>query len=176
MARKTPRKNHLFQFLIGAVVIAIIGYFAYSLQQFYGENAEGGIMTCDANNQNCKLSVHVHADVPITICGSAYKLPLETGPLDEPHTHKERNKIHLHVTLPYDPVAGRVTDTTKMQLGEFMKVQGVRFTSTCIADKCNGDLCNGVPGKLTMTVNGNASTEYTDYVWSDHDVIQLTFG
>jgi hypothetical protein len=170
------RSGHLIRKLvIAAVVLAVAGYFAYSLRQYYSEGADAGIMTCDAQGQNCKLSVHVHADVDASVCGQKIRFPLETGALDDAHTHKEPGKIHLHTTLPYDPATDTILDTRVFTLGRFMDNMGVRLTSTCLGDKCNGDDCNGHPGTLMMTVNDQFNSQFRDYVWHDHDEITLTF-
>ena len=176
MVKRKHRPLHpLVKALIGLVILAILGFFAYSLQQYYGHNTESGVMICDTNGQDCQLSVHVHANVDATVCGEKLRLPLETGGVDGPHTHKERNRIHLETVLPFDPAAQRITDTTKMQLGTFFDVMGVRLTETCIADRCNGDPCNGKPGMLALTIDGQQVQEIRAHVWTDEETMTLTF-
>ncbi|HSU72397.1 MAG TPA: hypothetical protein VLJ21_00935 [Candidatus Binatia bacterium] len=173
MAKK--RGLPIGRILVALIVIAVLAFFAYSLKQYYGENAEEGILTCDATNTNCKLSIHVHAVVHASVCGTSIHFPLETGPLDDAHTHKEPGKIHLHTTLPYDPATNKILDTSKFTLGRFFDNMDVKLTATCLDGKCNGDLCGSTPGTLTMQVNGQPNTQFRDYVWSDGDDITLTF-
>jgi hypothetical protein len=61
------------------------------------------------------------------------------------------------------------------ELGKFFKEMGVAFNSQCYGIYCNGAECRGKQGTLTMTVNGQPTTEFEKYIWKDGDVITITF-
>lgn len=173
---KKRKSAPIVKILLTIVVLAIIGFFAYSVNTYLSESAEQhGIVVCDSDGVTCKISLHIHAQTYPSVCGEKLRLPLETGPLDRQHTHKERNYIHFHDAIAYDIQNQKIIDTDRLLLGEFFDNLGTRFTSDCLGDKCNGDLCSGVPGKLTMTVNNVPNTEFRNYVWSDGDEITITF-
>lgn len=170
------KRDPLVKILIGIAVLAVLGFFAYSLQQYYHEGTESGVVVCDNQGQNCMLSMHIHTNLELTVCGEKLRLPLETGSVEGPHTHKERNRIHIETVFPFDPATQQITDTSKLTLGAAFDAVGTRFTSTCLGDKCNGDPCDGIPGQLTMKVNGQQDSRFRDYLWQDEDTIELTFG
>jgi hypothetical protein len=102
---------------------------------------------------------------------------LEKGDLSKQHTHKERNLIHWHDKLPYDRSTSTVLDWNPLKLGVFFEQMEMRFNSTCIGDRCNGDKCpSGNVGTLKMTVNGVDNAEFDQYVWKDQDKISIRFG
>lgn len=176
MSKKRKGLHPIVKILITVVVLGVLAFFAYSVWVYESEAAEQhGIVVCNGDGSECKISLHIHADTELSVCGEKLRLPLETGPLDEAHTHKERNYLHFHDALLYDVQKQEILATQKLTLGEFFDNMDVRFTSTCLGDKCNDDLCGTTAGKLTMMVNGVPNQEFREYVWSDGDVITLTF-
>ncbi len=177
MARKDIWKKKRSPWLwIGyAVVVIILGYIAYSVY-YYLSTAEKveEFEVCYADK--CIKTFHIHADISIELCGKKVSLPLEHGPLEGPHTHKERNKLHFHERLPYDPATGRIMETKPLQLGTFMNEFDIRFNDNCIGEYCNGMEClPGSPGNVRMFVNEQPNTEFNQYVWKDGDKIKITF-
>ncbi len=157
------------------VALIILGYVGYSVYYYLStaEKIEEYDVCVDGK---CIKTYHIHADVKITLCGENVMLPLEHGPLEGPHTHKERNYMHFHERLPYDPDSGRILDTTPLELGTFMNEFDIRFNERCIGRYCNGDKCpDGNPGTVRMFVNEIPSTEFESYVWKDDDEILITF-
>jgi len=176
MAKKRKTGSPILKILTGIIILAAVGYLIYAGASYAGsETEQSGVVVCDADGVTCKISLHIHAQTYPSVCGERLRFPLETGALDRQHTHKERNYIHFHDAILYDINAQEIIETDRLKLGEFLDNMGVRFTSECLGDKCNGDLCGDTPGKLTMTVNGVPNTEFRDYVWKDGDEITITF-
>lgn len=180
-------KKRLKTALIVSLIIALAALLAYSLYATFKSGAfEGGVVTCTENG--CFWTAHVHAFVPIEVCGEEYRLPIEVGLLDGPHTHEEKNTIHWHDRLPYDNDNKKITDTKPLTLGAFFDSIGVAFDGDRIAEKKNGDVCPNEPiraqctkspcdqlTKAKMFVNGESNSTFRDYIWSDKDVIQIFF-
>ncbi len=157
------------------VALIVLGYIAYSVY-YYLSSAEKVEEFEVCYQDKCIKTFHMHSSIKFDLCGKNILLPLEKGPLEGPHTHKERNYIHFHERLPYDPVSGKLLETTPLQLGTFMNVMDIRFSDQCVGQYCNGDPCpDGKPGTVRMFVNGEPNTEFGQYVWKDDDEILITF-
>ena len=91
-------------------------------------------------------------------------------------THKERRKLHFHERLPVDAETKEVTDYTSLTLGPYLESIDIPFTSECISETCNGDLCDGEVGSLSFIVNGESNSEYENFAWDEGDIIEITFG
>ncbi len=157
-------------FLLILIVISY-GWIYYSKSNIQKE----GVVICKTEN-DCVLASHIHANVDGSVCGEPIKLPLDTGDsTKEPHTHKERNRIHWESLLKVDGTTKEILDYTPLKLGTFMQVMDINFNSTCIYDKCNGDLCNDKVGRLKMWVNNIENNQYDNYVWKDGDLILIKF-
>ncbi|MBI4149530.1 hypothetical protein HY491_03720 [Candidatus Woesearchaeota archaeon] len=160
--------------LFYAAAIAILLLIGYSYYYFtLTASAEEGIMVCESGQ--CFWAAHIHSQLRVEICGEEVDMGLEEGELAETHTHKERGQLHFHERLPVDPETKQVTDFSPLQLSVFFEGMGMQLTSECIGEWCNGDLCTGVPGRLSMTVNEVPSTSFGGYTWQDGDVIDITF-
>jgi len=124
----------------------------------------------------CIKTFHIHADIAVHICGEKTLFPLEHGPLEGPHTHKERNYIHFHERLPYDPVTHRLLNDAPLKVGAFLTEMDLPFSSRCIGKYCNDDLCSDEKaGIVRMMVNGAPQLEFDQYAWKDGDDIVITF-
>ncbi len=157
------------------LALIILGYVGYSVY-YYLSNVEEIEEFNVCYEDKCIRSYHIHADIHIDLCGERVLLPLEHGPLEGPHTHKERNYIHFHERLPYDPTTGQILDTLPLELGTFMNEMDIMFNDRCISKYCNGNPCpDGKPGTVRMFVNGQPNTEFDQYIWKDKDEIQITF-
>ncbi len=147
------------------VVVAVAGL-AYSLYSFYASGAaDVGIVICDPNNpSDCLWQDHMHAMVLMSNdgAGNINNLPVERGNLDKAHTHEERNIIHWHSSLPYDPVKEEVIDKSPFMLSNSLASIGVDLPEN---------------GKAFVKKKGGAweqRTEYGNYVWGDNDIIFVT--
>lgn len=160
----------LLLLLLGAGVIV------YSLIVTFRSGAvRSGVVTCLDNGQ-CYWTAHIHAYIPITVCGQEYRLPIETGDLTGPHTHEEKNLAHWHDRLAYDAQTKQITDTAPLRLESFFAAINVPFSNSGIADKQNGEACpGGQSGSLKAFVNGKVVENITAYLWRDQDVIQIFF-
>ncbi len=170
-------------FIVAAVLIAAIGI-SYSLYIVYTSGAaERGVTVCVTPDE-CYWTAHIHAEVNIGVCGDeSYRFAVEKGPLDGPHTHEEKNLIHFHERLKFDPRTKEILDPAPLTLGAFFDNMEVSFDADRILDKKSGDLCNGQPGNVKMYVSrnwnrneiGDPAGNFRDYVWRDGDVITIVF-
>ncbi|MBI4176098.1 MAG: GAP family protein [Candidatus Aenigmarchaeota archaeon] len=161
--------------VLSLVVLGIMGL-VYSLYitQTSGAAAQG--ITVCVSPEECYWTAHVHTEVDVEICGEDIRLPIETGRLDRPHTHEEKNLIHWHDRLPMDPATKRILNTEPLTLGAFFDELQVPLSETQVMDKENGDLCpNGQPGTLKAFVNGAPAEDIREYVWKDGDKVAIVF-
>lgn len=163
----------LWPLLLIAALIAT-GYYFYSQYQA-SDVAEEGVVVCNKNRE-CEKSIHIHADLEVTICSQLYALDKDTGELADIHTHKESNTLHFHERLKSTP-SGEILDYSPLYLNNSVKsLLNFDLTNECIGQWCNGEKCpNGKRGKLGLTVNDEKVKEIPAYVWKDGDKIQLTF-
>jgi len=164
----TPTK--LF-YAAAILILALVGYSYYYFSQT--ASAASGIIVCDAGQ--CFWAAHIHAELSVMACGEEIVFGLEKGDLGKTHTHKERGVLHFHERLPVDPETKKITDYSALYLGEFFEAIGMRLTPECIGERCNGDLCDGIPGGLSMTVNGQPNSEFGSYAWQEGDIIRIIF-
>ncbi len=158
----------------GGVLLALV--LAYSTLTFFAEGAEKGIVVCESA-EKCLITMHIHSTMDISVCGEKKSIGLEEGELAATHTHKEGNYVHFHERLPYDPKTETILNMTALRVGNIFESEGIRFTQECLYDYCNGQSCPGKaqPGTVRMTVNGNESSQFQDYVWKDGDHITMRF-
>lgn len=165
-------------FLFLVVLGVFLGFLAYSVFVYNKSEAESeGVTVCNPQTGICDAAFHWHAQLDIEVCGKEVFMPLEEDDLSEAHTHKERNRIHWHDTVPYDKNTGTILDTGEFKLGAFFDEMKYRFEPNCIGEKCNGfDVCgDGRENSLKMFVNGEQNFEFRDYVWKDGDEIKIVF-
>ena len=171
IAKKFPKKIVLIPLLLlGA------GILAYSLAVTLRSGAvKSGVVTC-LDNGECYWTAHIHAYVPISICGQEYRLPIEKGDLTGPHTHEEKNLAHWHDRLAYDSKTKQITNTRPLLLKSFFEAIGIPFSNTGLDGKTNGDLCpDGKRGQLKGFVNGSHVENIESHILRDRDVIQIFF-
>jgi hypothetical protein len=161
--------------LIAIVILAVVGGLAYSLMVTFKTGASAGVVTC-LEDKSCIWTAHIHSYLPLSICGKDTRLPIEVGALTGPHTHEEKNIAHWHDKLPYDKVKQAITNIDPLRLSSFFEAIEVPFGADHIMHKRNGDLCDdGKPGTLSVFINGELETDFTSYVWKDHDIIRIFF-
>jgi len=169
------KKKRIKQSAVLTIAVIILLGIAYSLFITFKSGARSsGLIVCPQENK-CYWTAHIHAYVPIKICGEDKRLPIELGPLNEPHTHEEKNVIHWHDRLLYDNVNKKLLDPAPLTLGAFFDALKVNFNLDSILDKKNGDLCPDGTSTLKMFVNGKRNDQFRDYIWKDKDVIVLAF-
>ncbi|MBS3054555.1 MAG: hypothetical protein J4431_03395 [Candidatus Aenigmarchaeota archaeon] len=110
---------------------------------------------------------HWHADYSIEICGEMQPIiPEFPGGI---HTHGD-GKMHIH---PY------VEEETGKQanLALFFSNAGMEISNSSIQMPGGAEItqCNGVPGKTSVTLNGNTLADYPSYAMQDGDVIAVKF-
>lgn len=169
------RTRHLIKAAIFFLLVLGMGYVSYSLYITLQSGAvSAGVVTCVAEN-DCYLTAHIHAYIPITICDKEFHLPIEVGPLTGPHTHEEKNIAHWHDRLPYDNILKQPKNTAPLSLDAFFNAINVPFDLRRIGAARNGDTCEGKSARVNMFVNGIHNTDYERYVWKDKDVIVIIF-
>lgn len=113
-----------------------------------------------------RSGLHWHSTLNINILGHAQDIPaglgLEKLPHNPLHTHDRDNVIHMEY-------AGLVRNTD-LQLGNFFKVWGKKFSKDCILDKCSGP-----EDQLRMFVNGKENSEFESYSMRDGDKLEIIF-
>ena len=175
MAKKRKR---IVSIIIYSLIVLIIIGLAYSVYFYKASVEESGenFVVCQSED-NCIVALHVHAELNINICGKELDLPLEAGDKAGTHTHKERNLLHFEEKLKYDNKTSSILETEPIKLKSFFQYKGVniKFSRECIANNCNGDLCNSKSGKLKFSVNGVENEEFENYVWRDKDRILIVF-
>ncbi len=170
------KRKRLKPAIISSLLIIILAVLGYSLYKTFESGAAGsGVVTC-VDDETCFWTAHIHAYAPIAICGEDFRLPIEVGRLDGPHTHEEKNIAHWHDKLPYDRGTKTIADTESLTAGAFFDAIEIPFDRDRIGSRRNGDLCpDGTPGTVKMFVNGTRSDEFRSYLWRDRDVIQIFF-
>lgn len=113
-----------------------------------------------------QTGLHWHPHLSIFIKGKKIEIPKDvgrTGGTEQSiHMHEEDDFIHLEF-----PGVVYKANTT---LSQFFKTWGKTFSHNCLFE-----YCNGLEGKLSMTVNNQLNTEYENYPLHDKDEIVLKF-
>ncbi len=162
--------------IIWFLILLALGGLIYSVIFTEKQNPSNGIITCPKVGEDCVWTAHIHAYMPINICGEDFRLPTESGALNMPHTHEEKNLAHWHDQLSYDNEKKEVKNTEHLTVKAFFKEIKVPFSEDYITDKKNGNLCpNGKPATLKAFLNGKEKPDFTNYVWKDKDVIYFEF-
>lgn len=112
-----------------------------------------------------KKGLHWHPELSIEINGQKQEIPanLGLGITHNPiHTHDASGQIHLEMQ--------GLVKKDDLRLGQFFKVWGKQFSSTCILDSCNGP-----DGNVKMLVNGQEDIEFENYQMKDMDKIEIKY-
>lgn len=147
--------------IIGGIFLATIVIVVGAV--FYFTQAPSKTVTEEEIVSNNGL--HWHPKLSITIKGKNQEIPKDIGigAIHQPlHTHDSSGTIHMEMQ-------GVVTKE-ETRLGEFFRIWGKQFTSSCIFDKCNGE-----GGKLRMLVNGEENKEFDSYRMRDNDSIEIIY-
>jgi len=156
-------KNLMIYGVIAVIVIAGIALFL-SLPKPEPVNLVIGGLTFPLG------AIHWHATPLISVCGENIPIPV-TVPgrhLGTPllHTHEDK-QIHIE---------GNVSSPSEITLGLFMANVGMKFSSTKLIDKSNGDVCsNGQVGQVKLLVNGVENNEFENYVIREGNTLEMKF-
>ena len=157
----SPKK--ILKYSLTLIVLAALGYGIYYSVGQYNLTKEN-ITVC--HEGNCVRTMHIHADLDMTICGTKINLPRETGPLNGLHTHKEKNYLHFHDKVPLMSGENKLTYDKRLSLGEIFEIFEVDFQKLC-----------GKPREevnLSIKINEQDAPEGLSTMWNDHDNIVIT--
>ncbi|MST04306.1 MAG: hypothetical protein EXS49_01940 [Candidatus Pacebacteria bacterium] len=162
--------------IIWFLILLALGGLVYSVIFTQKQDTSNGIITCPKASGECVWTAHIHAYMPINICGEYFRLRTEVGALNLLHTHEEKNLAHWHDKLPYDMETKSIKETENLLVKAFFSEIKVPIGEDRIASKKNGDLCpDGKPGTLRVFVNGIEKKDFLNYLWRDKDVIYFEF-
>ena len=143
--KKEFNKN-IMKYAIVAVVILVIVFGLYkvvynikSFQPYYDK------------------PFHWHSNINMFICGQEVQLKCGSSMCGTVINHHHNDQI-MHQE---GNVLAKKED---LALARFFDTIGIKFSDTEIADKKNGDLCNGKPGNVNLYVNGKLNNEFSNYV------------
>jgi hypothetical protein len=155
------RGSPILKYVVIGIVAIVAVIAGYSLNQYYSSgSAEQGIVVCNPDNPSeCLWQDHMHVLVIISVNGSEMTLPIEKGDLNKAHTHEERNVIHLHSSIPYDPISRRVVDNSSFVISNSLAEIEMELPEggMLFVKKENGEW--------------QQASEYGDYVWGDRDIL-----
>ncbi|HLD80772.1 MAG TPA: hypothetical protein VJA40_02110 [archaeon] len=110
----------------------------------------------------------------VVICGEVKNLPYPPPG----QSHLGSGLLHIHNEPEhYIHQEGRLNVSDPSKLGSFFDNIGVKFSSTELWDKKNGDVCEntGLPGKVVFKVNGVESNLYRNAPVFDGDRFEVRF-
>lgn len=126
--------------------------------------------------------MHIHPRIEIFIDGKRFTIPANIGidpklwknhslerygmPMPSMREMPYMSPLHTHDTSGIIHVESTVN--REYTLGEFFDVWGVRFSESCILDKCS-------EGGIVMLVNGVRSYEFRNHFLKDGEQIQIEF-
>ena len=172
------QKNSVTKYLACLIVLIVIIVLIYSVYVYKKSVEDSGesFIIC-RTQEDCTLSQHIHTEVEIKICEEEIKIPLEAGDKIGTHTHKERNLLHFEERLKYNNVTKKLIEKEPITLKNFFnhKDVNIKFNSTCIANKCNGNICDTASGTVKFFVNSIENKDFENYVWNDGDKISIEF-
>lgn len=178
MAKNRIKNKHsspywyYWNLLLCLVIVGAVGLIVHLVHQYTQSDAdENGVISCRADH-HCTISIHWHARIRAETCGTKIIFPIKKGELGQQHTHKERDLIHMHAALPYNPKTREILDYHPLRLGNFFENMGLTFSPQCLGLVCNGVVCpDGKKHHFTMTVNGEPTNAFDSYLWKDGDEI-----
>ncbi len=166
--------NSLKNLLIIFGLLALVGFFAYSVVQYRKSGIEqSGVVACV--NEECFWSAHIHVNVPIQICGQKYILPKFKGPLSGLHAHGDENIIHWHDKIAFNAKERKFLEPTSFALNLIFKTPELQIADDSLLNKKDGDLCRGAPSAWKVFVNETETSDWRNYEWKDRDIVLFIF-
>ncbi len=167
-------KKIIKNLLIILGILALVGFFAYSLIEYQRSGiAQDGVVTCA--KEQCFWSAHIHVNVPIQICGEKYILSKYKGPNADSHTHGDGNIIHWHNKIPFDAEKKQFLESSPFALNLIFKTLELPITDESLLGKKDGEACRGAPGAWKVFVNGTETPDWRNYEWKDRDIVLFIF-
>lgn len=149
--------------VIGGIVIATIIVFVGGI--YLSSRQDSQEATVSEDQVVSRQGLHWHPELSIYIKGEKQEIPanIGIGAVHKPiHTHDTSGVLHLEMQ--------GLVKKEDIKLGQFFKIWGKQFNSNCIFDACNGDV-----GTVKMTVNGQESFEFGNYMMKDVDKIEIKY-
>lgn len=114
-----------------------------------------------------QTGLHWHPKLSIYIKGEKQEIPSNVGigTIHEPiHTHDDAKDGVLHMEMK------GVVSKEDTKLGNFFRIWGKELNSSKLFDKINGS-----EGTVKMTVNGQESKDFENYLMKDKDSIEIRY-
>lgn len=164
----TPSQPPLKNILLGLGALALLGGGIYSYNIYKNSEIEtSGVVVCNEAGV-CEKSMHIHAEIDITVCGKKFYLPKDVGNLADTHTHKEDNLLHWHDKVRIDRDGNTAGGEEDRKISSVIDL----YLKDQLPEKCSGSAKAGTFG---LTVNNTVSEDIMNYVWKDGDKLKLTF-
>lgn len=164
-------KSKLWPMVIGLGVLGIVVFIGYALTR-PDTSPEQAKMPDTPSSKSSEPNVvsenglHWHPQLTIYIDGEKQTIPTDIGISSSghksPHTHDEKGELHWENQ-------GKVTKDD-LKLGKLFENWGKPFSKTQLMDKTDP---NGT--KITMTVNGQPSTEFGNHLVADKEQIEIKY-
>ena len=173
-------KKKIIIVLIVCLMVLIVGYSQPNTQSNTQPESPSNTQPESPSNtqpeSTNKGAVHLHPKLTILINGEQVMIPDDIGSrtgkiidtdisgmkMSPTHTHESDGTIHVENNNPS-------SKPETLTLGYFFSVWDKPFSSTCIFDYCTDK------GTLEMFVNGDANTEFGDYIMQDGDDILIEY-
>ena len=110
-------------------------------------------------------AIHWHPKLTIKINGKTQEISKDIGigaVHQRIHTHDKDGVLHMEMSGP--------VTKEEAKLGNFFRIWGKTFSSSCIFAYCNGK-----GKKVTMLVNGKENKDYENYIMKDGDKIEIKY-
>lgn len=146
------------------VILTFLGYSVFTYQN--SQQEKEGFFTCSKDGKICEISLHIHSEIQMNVCGEEIIFPKEKGNISKQHTHKEKNKLHWHATMKVDPTTRKPLDSTPLNLSSFLKQMEYELPKSCPQN---------IYPKLEVSVNGKNSEDKLNYIWEDADKISVSY-
>ena len=157
--KATGRKN----MLVWAVVVILVLAAGFGIYKYLSSDDSVVYDPTKSCINHAGAGMHIHPNLRITVNGQDEEIPANTGvsagcmrPL---HAHDSTGR--LHIEFP---------SQRNFTLGEFFKVWGKNFSSSQILDYATDEIHT-----ISMTVNGQESTEYENLIFKDADRIEIKY-
>ncbi len=156
----------IIKIIVWIIVLGAAGYgIKYSLDAFEKGQAALGIVICDETE--CQKSMHIHSDVIFDLCETgSISLPRETGPLNGLHTHKERNYLHFHDSIPLNYETREDEYDKRLTIQEIIDVFELDMDKYC-------DMSRNP--QVSVFVNDEIPADGLQYNWVDGDEILIRY-
>jgi hypothetical protein len=170
-------KQKVFSYIMVILIALVVLYGAYTfLDSTATVNEEGETVILGGTYTGGE--VHWHSTLAITVCGENVELPQPSIGSDgsvHGQSYVGTPNVHLH-TGPKVHVEGNIQKAEDISLGVIMENLGLKYSTTELLDKVNGDLCpDGSEGTVQLKVNEKDNSKLSNYVLADGESYELIF-